>query len=260
MAYLKHIEYNEELNIARGIVRGASVIHKFGRNPSVSGAPETIIQQGGTYTYLTSPSTVYVTSSSNKDVAAGTGARTITIQGLDVNYNAIEETLTVEGPVGTAQFLRIFRAFVASAGSEGTNDGTVSVTTGAGGSGTLLTTIGIIGSGQTFGLGQSHMAMYTIPAGFTGYLTNWNAGVGTYNDTVTATLYTRETGNGLVFRTRDVMDVPGGLHQRIYSVPFLLPEKTDIEIRALASTGSKISSTFDIILVENDFVESRSSY
>jgi len=56
------------------------------------------------------------------------------------------------------------------------------------------------------------------------------------------------------------MDVPGGLHQRIYSVPFALPEKTDIEIRAIASTGTKISSTFDIILVENDFVESRSSY
>jgi hypothetical protein len=104
------------------------------------------------------------------------------------------------------------------------------------------------------------MAMYTIPAGYTGYLTNWNVGVGTYNDTVTATLYTREIGNALVFRTRDVMDVPGGLHQRIYSVPFALPEKTDIEIRALASTGSKISSTFDVILVENDFVESRSSY
>jgi hypothetical protein len=260
MAYLKHIEYNEELNIARGIVRGTSVIHKFGRNPAIGGAPETIIQQGGTYTYLTSPSTVYVTSSSANDAAAGTGARTVTIQGLDVNYNPIEETLTVGGAVGTAQFLRIFRAFVASAGSVGTNVGIVSVTTGAGGSGTLLTTIGIIGTGTTFGLGQTHMAMYTIPAGLTGYLTNWNVGVGTYNDTVTATLYTREIGNGLVFRTRDVMDVPGGLHQRIYSVPFSLPEKTDIEVRAIASTGSKISSTFDIILVENDFVESRSSY
>ena len=45
-----------------------------------------------------------------------------------------------------------------------------------------------------------------------------------------------------------------------FNVPFPLPEKTDIEIRALASTGSKISSTFDVILVENDFVESRSSY
>lgn len=260
MSYLKHIEYNEELNIARGIVRGTSVIHKFGRNPSIGGAPETIIQQGGVYTYLTSPSTLYVTSNSGDDGAAGTGARTVTVQGLDVNYNAIEETLTVGGAVGTKQFLRIFRAFVASAGSISTNDGVISVTTGAGGTGTLLTTIGIIGTGTTFGLGQTHMAMYTIPAGFTGYLTNWNVGVGTYNHSVTATLYTREVGNGLVFRTRDVMDVPGGLHQRIYNVPFRVIEKTDIEIRAIATTGTKVSSTFDIILVENDFVESRSSY
>ena len=46
MAYLKHIEYNEELNIARGLIRGTSVIHKFGRNPSIGGAPETIWEQG----------------------------------------------------------------------------------------------------------------------------------------------------------------------------------------------------------------------
>ena len=260
MSYLKHIEYNEELNIARGLVRGASVIHKFGRNPSVGGAPENIIQQGGTYTYLTSPSTVYVTSSSGNDAAAGTGARTVRIEGLDVNYNTISETLTVEGAGGTAEFLRVFRAFVASAGSVGTNVGNISVTTEAGGSGTLLTTIGTIGTGTTFGLGQTMMAQYTIPAHCTGYLTNWNIGVGNYNDSVTATLYTREIGNGLVFRTRDVMDVTGGFHQRIYNVPFSLPEKTDIEVKAIASTGSVISSSFDIIVIENDFVESRSNY
>ena len=257
MAYLKHIEYNEELNIARGLIRGTSVIHKFGRNPNIGGAPETIIQQGGVYTYLTTASTVYVTSSSGNDNASGTGARTITIQGLDINYLPVEETLTVGGAVGAVEFFRVFRAFVASAGSVGTNVGNVSVTTGAGGSGTLLTTIGVIGTGTTFGLGQTHMALYTIPAGFTGYITNWNIGVGNYNDAVTATLYTREIGNGLVFRTRDVMDVPGGLHQRIYSVPFRLPEKTDIEVRAIASTGTNASSTFDIILTDNDFIESR---
>ena len=46
------------------------------------------------------------------------------------------------------------------------------------------------------------------------------------------------------------MDVPGGLHQRVYQVPFALSEKTDIEIRAIASTGTTISSTFDIILYD----------
>jgi len=48
------------------------------------------------------------------------------------------------------------------------------------------------------------------------------------------------------------MDVPGGLHQRIYQVPFNLPEKTDIEVRAIASTGTNISSTFDIVLLNNN--------
>src|SRR5210317_1698251 len=186
----------QNINIARGLVRGTTVIHKFGRNPSVGGIPETIWEQGGVYTYLTVASTVYVYGADAQDSAAGTGALTVTVQGLDANYNAIEETLTVDGAVSTKSFLRVFRAFVASAGS-------------------------------VYGQGQTNLALYTIPAGKTGYLTNWNVGVGTYNDAVTANLYTREAGNGLVFRTRDIMDVPGGLHQRIYQVPFALPEKKD---------------------------------
>jgi hypothetical protein len=46
------------------------------------------------------------------------------------------------------------------------------------------------------------------------------------------------------------MDVPGGLHTRNYEIPFQIPSKTDIEIRAIASTGTVVSSSFDLILVE----------
>lgn len=261
MSYLKHIEYNEGLNISRGLVRGADVIHKFGRNPSVGGAPETIWQTGGVYTYLTSAAPVYVYGADVQDGAGGTGARTVTVQGLDANYNQIEETLTVDGAVSTKSFLRVFRAFVATAGSLTTNKGNVTISTGASGSGTVLATIGIIGAGQTFGLGQTQLGLYTIPAHCTGYLTNWNIGAGSYNDSVTAFIYTRELEiPEAPFRTRDVMDVPGGFHQRIYNVPFRLPAKTDIEVRAIAGTGTSVSTTFDIILVENDFIESRKSY
>lgn len=256
MPYLKYIN-DENLNIARNLVRGATVVHKFGRNPNVGGAPETIWMYGGTYTYLTSPSTVYVTSNDAADAAAGTGARTITVEGLDVNYLEIAETLTVGGAVSTKSFLRVFRAFVSSAGSTQTNEGNVIVTTGAGGSGTVLVSIGIIGTGTTFGLGQSQLAIYTIPAHCTGYLNTWNVGLGEYNNSATASLYTRAIGNGLIFRTRDIMDIPGGYHRRKYDVPFALPEKTDIEIRAIADTGSTISSSFDITLLQNDHVESR---
>lgn len=240
----------QNLNIARGLVRGASVIHKFGRNPNVGGTPETIWEQGGVYTYLTVASTVYVYGADAQDGAAGTGARTVTVQGLDADYNEIEETLTVDGAVSTQSFLRVFRAFVASAGSLQTNKGNVLVSTGASGGGTVLAKIATIGTGTVYGQGQTNLALYTIPAGKTGFITNWNIGVGAYNDAVTANLYTREVGNGLIFRTRDVMDVPGGLHQRIYQVPFTLPEKTDIEVRAIASSGTNMSSTFDIVLFD----------
>jgi hypothetical protein len=240
----------QNINIARGLIRGTTIIHKFGRNPNIGGTPETIWEQGGIYTYLTVASTIYVYGADAQDGAAGTGARTVTVQGLDADYNTIEETLTVDGAVSTQSFLRVYRAFVTSAGSLQTNKGDVLVSTGASGSGTVLAKIATIGTGTVYGQGQTNLALYTIPAGKTGYLTNWNIGVGAYNDAVTANLYTREVGNGLIFRTRDVMDVPGGLHQRIYQVPFALPEKTDIEVRAIASTGTNVSSTFDIILYD----------
>ena len=240
----------QNINIARGVIRGTTVIHKFGRNPNIGGIPETVWEQGGVYTYLTVASTIYVSGADAQDGAAGTGARTVTVQGLDADYNAIEETLTVDGAVSTQSFLRVYRAFVVSAGSLQTNKGNVLISTGASGGGTVLAKIATIGTGTVFGQGQTNLALYTIPAGTTGFLTNWNIGVGAYNDAVTANLYTREVGNGLIFRTRDVMDVPGGLHQRIYQVPFALPEKTDIEVRAIASTGTNISSTFDILLYD----------
>ena len=236
--------------ISAGDLTGYSAINKFGRNPNIGGAPETIWMYGGRYVYLTSPSTVYAHSADTDDSVSGTGARTVTIQGLDENYESIEETVTVRsGVASTAQFLRVFRAFVVTSGSTGTNEGNIIISTGAAGTGTVLADIGTIGTGTTYGLGQTQLALYTIPAGKTGYLTAWNIGVGSYNDAVTVSLLSREFNSA--FRTRDIMDVPGGSHVRNYSVPIKLPAKTDVEIIGIATTGTNISSSFDIILVDN---------
>jgi len=236
--------------ISAGDLAGYSAINKFGRNPNIGGAPETIWMYGGRYVYLTSPSTVYAHSTDTDDSVSGTGARTVTIQGLDGNYESIEETVTVRsGVASTAQFLRVFRAFVVTSGSTGTNEGNIIISTGAAGTGTVLADIGTIGTGTTYGLGQTQLALYTIPAHCTGYLTSWYVGVGSYNDAVTVSLLSREFNSA--FRTRDIMDVPGGSHVRNYSVSIRLPAKTDVEIIGIASTGTNISSSFDIILVDN---------
>ena len=107
--YLANTQVSELIDISEGRILGTTNIHKFGRNPNVGGAPETIWEQGGVYTYLTVASTVYVYGADAQDGADGTGARTVTVQGLDANYNEIEETLTVDGAVSTQSFLRVYR-------------------------------------------------------------------------------------------------------------------------------------------------------
>ena len=128
---------------------------------------ETIWDGGGLYTYLTSAGVLTVTSSDNDDAASGTGARTVTIEGLDANYNQVSETLTVGGSAGSVEFFRVFRAFVATSGSSGTNEGTISIAQGA----TTLAQIRVAGG---TGLSQTFMAIYTVPADYTGYIYQWD--------------------------------------------------------------------------------------
>lgn len=239
--------------IAAGLVDGYGHINKFGRNPNVGNVPETIWMHGGIYQYLDvgSDSTVYAYSASSDDGPGNDGAHTITVQGLDNDFNLIEETITVNGAASTASFLRVYRAFVATAGVLTTNDDNILISTAAAGAGTVLADIGTIGTGTTTGLGQTQLALYTIPAGKTGYLTNWNVGVAPMNNAVTVTLLARELDGGAPFRSRDIIDTVGGYTTRNYSIPIRFPEKTDIEVRGTGDTGSIISSSFDIILVDN---------
>ena len=72
--YFANTNLAEMTDISEGRVLKTSYIHKFGRNPSIGGTPETVWMRGGVYTYLTSPSTVYVSSDNGNDAAGGTGA------------------------------------------------------------------------------------------------------------------------------------------------------------------------------------------
>ena len=238
--------------IAAGSVTGYKAIHKFGRNPNIGNAPETVWMHGGKYQYLDvgAASTLYAYSANSEDSASRDGARTITIQGLDNNFNEIEETVTVNGSVSTKSFLRVYRAFVATAGSLTTNKGDVLISTASGGGGTVLADIGTIGQGSTFGLGQTQLALYTIPAGKRGYITTWNVGCAPANNKATVILKSRELNGDGPFRTKDIVDIVGGYHTQNYSIPLCFPAKTDIEILASGDTSSIISSSFDIILVD----------
>jgi hypothetical protein len=76
-------------------------------------------------------------SSSASDAAAGTGARTVEIYGLDKDWNPQQETITLNGQTkgtGTATWRRVFGAFVQTTGSGGVNAGDIYLyKTGTGG-------------------------------------------------------------------------------------------------------------------------------
>ena len=241
------------INISAGNVNGISYIEKFGMNTDVDANKETIWDGGDIYTYISAAETVTVTSSSGSDSAAGTGARTVEVQGLNSAYTVVTETLTVGGASGTVEFLRVFRARVVTAGSSGVNAGTISVTSDD--TSTVLAIIGIDGAGaNAAGRGQTFMALYTIPAGKTGYLTQWTVGSGKQNTDAVAMFMTRDpdaAGNG-AWNARDIITVSATTYSKNYTIPFKIDAGCDIEIRAYSTTNnSLVSSTFNVILYDN---------
>jgi hypothetical protein len=241
--------YDWTINISAGDVSGTSYIEKFGMNVDVDSNKETIWDGGDIYTYISTAETVAITSTSGADSATGTGARTVEIQGLDANHNLVYETLTVGGGAGTQEFLRVFRAKVVTAGTSGVNEGTISITSSD--TSTELAQIGVDGSGSNAaGRGQTFMALYTVPAGKTAYLTQWTVGCGKQNTDAVATFLARPEGGA--WNAKDIITVSATTYAKDYKIPLQFTEKTDIEIRAYSTTNnSLVSSTFNLLLIDN---------
>ena len=241
--------YDWTINISAGAVDGTSYIEKFGMNVDVDSNKETIWDGGEIYSYISTAETVAVTSTAGADSAAGTGARTVEIQGLDADYNVVLETLTIGGAGGTTEFIRIFRVKVVTAGTSGINEGTISVTSSD--TSTVLAQIGVDGTGSNAaGRGQTFMSLYTVPAGKTAYLTQWTVGCGKQNTDAVATFLARPEDGA--WNAKDIITVSATTYAKDYKIPLQFTEKTDIEVRAYSTTNnSLVSSTFNLILIDN---------
>lgn len=239
-----------DLQVSRGDVFGHEALFKFGFNPDVNGAEETIWTQGGNYPWPTAAFTAYVVSDAAADTSAGTGARTVTVQGLDENYvfQSVDVSLngTTEVQVGDANgWLRVFRAFVLTAGSAGTAAGTIHVQTTGGG-----TVYANLSNGN-----QTQMAVYTVPAGKTLFLDdiNFTASISLANNYAQVSFSVREFGG--VFRDRFINVLQSSNLISKFEYPLQFPEKTDMECRAFTSnTNNLIGASFQGVLVDNSLL------
>ncbi len=243
-----------ELQVSKGQVAGASSLYKFGYNPDINGTEETVWSQGGDVVWPAAAFTAFISSSSTADTSAGTGAQTVTVEGLDENYAVQSVTVSMNGQaqvqIGDASgWIRINRAFVATAGSGGTAAGTVYIAATGVSSGVPT---GTIYASITDG-NQTQMAVYTVPASHTLYLDDliFTAAISQANNYATVKLNTRDFGSN-VFRTKFINVLQSNELIVDFEFPLAIPEKTDIECRAVTSnTNNQIGASFQGVLIAN---------
>jgi len=260
LAFEQHTKHY--FSLAEGVNNGFSYVNKFGRvlNYTTSMVDVNDLATPAVYAWLTSAVTLEAISSSSNDAAAGTGARTVVVQGLDANFEPCEATITMNGTSAstatTQTFIRVHRAYVATSG-------TYATTTAGSHIGNLTIRISSGGATQIYmpaspaPVGQSNVARYTIPAGKTGYLIH-----------VTFQASGNKASDFYLWRrfNADTVSAPYGVKRLIeyfsgvvdhlgrdWDVPVKLPEKTDIWASALgAGAGTNGICTFDLILVDNE--------
>ena len=228
--------------VALGEVSGTTFIHKFGAVPEMSNNTSgTIWDVNDTFYPWSSWSTVSTVLVDRANTADAN--KQVRIEGLDQNYNLISDTVTLTNATNNAStnsFIRIYRAYIVGSTTENVGDIDIRVSS---------TVVARINAGK----GQTLMAVYTVPAGHTAYLMK---GVATCeaNADFSGDMYIRYFGSD-AFRIGHAFEVSGSGGEYLYefTVPIVIPEKSDIDIRATTrSNNARATAAFDIILVEND--------
>lgn len=240
------------LQVSRGQVQGHAVISVFGYNPDVDTSEESVWPDGGTIPHPTVASVLTVSSSSASDTSAGTGARTVFIEGVDGSFNIVSETVILNGQTAvntTHSYLFVNSLFVLTAGSGGQNAGNINVGTGVVTAGVPAVLYDII----AIGYNNRTTGHYCVPAGYTGYMTSGVITTGQASGSTSVTAFLKQHGPDGILRVGAVSTLNNGSVQYDFSPPYKIPEKNCIGASVIGtSANNSASSFFNIILVKND--------
>lgn len=227
------------LQVARGLVTGVTGLNISGYNADVGTTFVPLWHGNTTYTYLTTATqlTVWSDSASDTDVS-------VLINGLDANYLPITETVILtNGLTGVQTTKSFFRVNNMSLTRVPMNVGVIHC--GNASKTQLLCAI-------EAGAGRSQQTIYTVPAGYTFYLTqsNW---------------FSNNTGNNTGLY-RSWTQNPPGLINVILTFPFpinynslkVVPrpyyEKTDIQWQVASKSGAAaIGGQIEGYLISNSY-------
>lgn len=227
------------IDISLGNVEGLTNVYRHGYNPSCANNTEESLWTGSTiYPWATwdgaGAVTIDFTSSSASDTMQ------VLVEGLDTNYVAQSETITLNG-TSTVTTTKSYRRI-----NDLTNNS--STTTVGAISGKLhgtATTVAYMNAGYN----HSQNGFYTVPAGYTALLFQGGTNIGKGND---GTLQFKYKLLGKSFITAHVVMLYQDSYIYPFTFPLALPEKTDLDVTLIASnSGTACACHYNMLLVTN---------
>lgn len=226
-----------ELQVARGQIPGHQFIHRLGRVPQMSINTTGTVWDVDDTTYPWSAwDTAGTITVSRAD--AGDADKKVIITGLDADYNPVSTTITLTNATGNTSSIVFKRLNEIRMNGTSGNVGQINVLKGA-------TTVGRI----VAGVGQSLKGTYTVPAGFTAYITQGVMTIRSGAD-ATGTFFYRLPNDRFVIG--HTFEVASSEYTYAFTCPLALPAKTDVDVRASVRTNNAlITAAYDIILIQN---------
>jgi len=223
-----------DLQVARGQIAYHEGIEIFGYSAAIANTAqgpmwEGQTQSGGLYVYPSSAAPLVLVS----DSASDNTARFVVINGLGAGFVPLTETIALNGTSNvttTNSFLRINGMSMLNS----TNTGNITASI----SSTVYAKINA-------GIGQTQMSIYTVPAGYTFYLSyiQYDAAIGftssAYMNAQEYNKFNAGANNGLVTVTHQTVFVQK--QETPFTAPIAHPEKTDMQFCVKASAGGPLT-------------------
>ena len=256
MTFRTQIDFFTE--VARGNVAGWSHVHQLGYNDDVDtlSSPETVWNSAPQpMLFLSAAETMYLISDDVADTAAGTGARTVCITGLDSSFDEIKEIVTLNGltPVTSVNsYLRIQHVFVVLSGSNESNVGTITMDPSVSGAPARQATIDP-------DRGEDGNTCFTVPNNFDAFMAHLTVGVNSREGTggikeARVELYKRLPGESwrIVKMYSSRSDGSSASPDLSHTTPEFFPPMTDIRSIADADVSNpSVNVMYDMVLISN---------
>lgn len=244
------------LNIESGEAPNWVHVQKFGKIFALT-TTLTPIAAGGVYQVPTTAQSLEILSNSANDTSAGSGARKVTVTGLDANWNEVSVDVSMNGLAAvaiTGTWMRIYRIRVKESGTyssatASSHAGTITVRVAGG-----VTVYAQLVVDAGFGLGQSLIGCYTVPDGFEAYVYPRYVSVES-TKVISGYFFARESADDVSspytpMQAKQSFEFIGGINPLYADSPIgVFPARTDIGWMAKTASGTaNVSVSFDIYL------------